>query len=291
MAPSEDTALPDELVLDPAELPEGLRPVEDPPGVAVITGASSGIGAATALALARRGWALALVARRADRLSAVAAEVRALGGHALTAAIDAGDAPAVLAMRDRVIARFGVPDAIVNSAGGGSWRWMEDTAPREFDAMLAAPLRAAWNTTHAFMADLVGAGRGVIVHVGSPASLAPWPGATGYTVSRWGLRGLHEALRQDLAGTGVRTCHVLFGEVTSEYFIANPDSQQHIPRIARLIPVISSERAATIVVRTIDRPRTQVFHPWVLAVLQAANRISPRLVALIARRTGRQRSA
>jgi uncharacterized protein len=287
----DDAALPDELVLDPAVLPEGLRPVERAPGVAVITGASSGIGAATALELARRGWAVALVARRADRLTAVAAEVRSLGGHALTAAIDAGDAAAVLAMRDRVIARFGVPDAIVNSAGGGAWRWMEDTSPREFDAMLAAPLRAAWNTTHAFMADLIGAGRGVIVHVGSPASLAPWPGATGYTVARWGLRGLHEALRQDLVGTGVHSCHVLFGEVTSDYFVANPDTHQHIPRVARIIPVISPERAATIVVRTIDRPRRQVFHPWVLGLLQVANRISPRLVALLARRTGRQRSA
>jgi uncharacterized protein len=291
MTPSEDAGLPAEFAIDPAELPEALRPVEDAPGVAVITGASSGIGAATALALARRGWALALVARRADRLSAVAAEVRALGGHALTAAIDAGDAAAVLAMRDRVVARLGVPDAIVNSAGGGSWRWMEDTAPRDFDAMLAAPLRAAWNTTHAFMADLIGAGRGVIVHIGSPASLAPWPGATGYTVARWGLRGLHEALRQDLAGTGVRSCHVLFGEVTSEYFVANPDTHQHIPRVARIIPVITPERAATVVIRTIDRPRTQVFHPWVLALLQVANRVSPRLVALVARRTGRRRSA
>jgi NADP-dependent 3-hydroxy acid dehydrogenase YdfG len=289
MQQGDDAALPAELAMDPEQLPDALRPVERAPGVAVITGASSGIGAATALALARRGWALALVARRQERLSQVAAEVRRLGGHALTAAIDASDAPAVLALRDRTIARFGVPDAIVNSAGGGRWRWMEDTSAEELESMLDAPFRAAWHTTRAFLPDLLAAGRGVVVHVGSPGSLAAWPGATGYTTSRWALRGLHEALRQDLAGTGVRTCHVLFGEVTSEYFVANPDSQQHIPRVARIIPVISPERAAAVVVRTIDRPRAQVFHPWVLGLLQVANRLAPGLVALLARRTGRQR--
>jgi uncharacterized protein len=258
--------------------------------VAVITGASSGIGAATALALARQGWALALVARRADRLAAVAAEVERLGGRALVAAIDAGDAPAVDAMRERTIARFGVPDAIVNSAGGGRWRWMEDTAATELESMLDAPFRAAWHTTRAFLPDLLAAGRGVIVHVGSPASLAPWPGATGYTTSRWALRGLHEALRQDLAGTGVHSCHLLFGEVTSEYFIANPDSRQHIPRVARIIPVIAPERAAEVIVRTIGRPRAQVFHPRTLRMLAVVDRFAPGLVALLARRTGRQRS-
>jgi NADP-dependent 3-hydroxy acid dehydrogenase YdfG len=285
----DDAALPAELSVDPEQLPSALRPVEDATGVAVITGASSGIGRATALALGARGWALSLVARRAERLSEVAAEVRRLGGHALTAAIDASDASAVLAVRDRTIARFGVPHAIVNSAGGGRWQWMEDTSTEAFDAMLDAPFRAAWHTTHAFLPDLLAAGRGVVVHVGSPGSLAPWPGATAYTTSRFALRGLHEALCQDLAGTGVHSCHVILGEVTSEYFIANPDSQQHIPRIARIIPVISPERAARVVVRTIERPRAQVLHPRVLRVLAAANRLVPGIVALLARRTGRKR--
>jgi NADP-dependent 3-hydroxy acid dehydrogenase YdfG len=125
--------------------------------------------------------------------------------------------------------------------------------------------------------------------VGSPASVAPWPGATGYTVSRWALRGMHEALCQDLAGTGVQSCHVLFGEVSSAYFEANPDTHEHIPRIGRLIGAITPERAARTIERTIARPRRQVFDPPMLALTQAVNRVSPRLVALLARRTGRRR--
>ena len=259
--------------------------------VAVVTGASSGIGAATARLLGSRGWTVVLVARRADRLAAVARDVEAGGGRAVSEPLDAADGPAVDAMATRVLGDAGPPDAVVNSAGAGVWRWMEDTSHAELAAMLGAPFLAAWNVTHAFLPALLARRAGVVVHVGSPASVAPWPGATGYTTSRWALRGLHEALRQDLAGTGVASCHVLFGEVTSEYFEANPDTHEHIPRVGRLIPTITPERAARVIVRTIGRPRAQVFDPPMLAALQAANRLSPRLVALVARRTGRRRGA
>lgn len=259
--------------------------------VAVVTGASSGIGAATARLLGSQGWTVVLVARRAERLTAVAVDVEAAGGRAVVEPLDAADGAAVDAMAARVLADVGVPDAVVNSAGAGVWRWMEDTPHDELAAMLGAPFLAAWNVTRAFLPALLARGRGVVVHVGSPASVAPWPGATGYTTSRWALRGLHEALRQDLAGTGVASCHVLFGEVSSEYFIANPDTHEHIPRVGRLIPTITPERAARIVVRAIRRPRPQVFDPPMLAVMQVANRLSPRLVALVARRTGRRRGA
>jgi NADP-dependent 3-hydroxy acid dehydrogenase YdfG len=264
---------------------------EDRAKLAVVTGASSGIGAATARLLGATGWTVVLVARRERRLESVAADVEAAGGRAMVAAIDAADGAAIDELARRVVADHGAPDAVVNSAGAGVWRWMEDTSHAELGRLLDAPLLAAWNTTRAFLPGMLERGSGVVVHVGSPASVAPWPGATGYTVSRWALRGMHEALRQDLAGTGVQSCHALFGEVSSEYFEANPDTHQHIPRIGRIIGVITPERAARTVVRLIARPSAQTFDPPMLAVTQVANRISPRLVALLARRTGRKRGA
>ncbi|MGA0830799.1 MAG: short-chain dehydrogenase, partial [Nitriliruptoraceae bacterium] len=84
---------------------------------------------------------------------------------------------------------------------------------------------------------------------------------------------------------------LLLGEVTSEYFTANPDSRQHIPRVARIIRVITPEEAAAVVLRCLDRPRAQMFHPRALGLLQAANRVAPRLVADLAWRTGRRRPA
>jgi short-subunit dehydrogenase len=174
-------------------------------------------------------------------------------------------------MADRVRERFGTPGAIVNSAGAGEWRWLEETPPADMERMLDAPFRAAYHVTQAFLADLLAQRSGVLIHVGSPASILPWPSATAYTVSRWALRGLHEALRQDLAGTGVHTCHVLFGEVSSEYFTANPGSYEHIPKVGKLIPVSTPAECAEVIVRTLHRPRPVVFHPFLLRVFHWAN--------------------
>lgn len=259
------------------------------PRLAVVTGASSGIGAATARRLGVDGWRVVLVARRADRLAQVAQDVETAGGVAHVEALDAADADAVAAMAARVRERWGVPDAIVNAAGAGRWLWPEDTPPELMERMLDAPYRAAYLVTHAFLDGMLALRSGTIVHVGSPASLAPWPSATAYTVARWALRGLHEALRQDLAGTGVTTSHVVLGEVTSEYFVTNADSRQWLPRVGRFIRAMDPYEAAGVVVATVLRPRPQVLHPPMLRAFAAANRLAPGLVRAAARRTGRQR--
>src|SRR5205823_5735359 len=106
----------------------------------------------------------------------------------------------------------------------------------EVQSMLGAPYLAAFHVTHAFMAAMLSAGRGVVIHVQSPASRIPFPGATAYASARFALRGLHEALCQDLRGTGVTSCEVMFGEVSSSYFDNNPGTHEHIPKIANLVP-------------------------------------------------------
>lgn len=258
--------------------------------LAVVTGASSGIGAATAELLGALGWRVVLVARREPRLAEVAARVAALGGHPVVEALDGGDAGAVAAMAARTLDRAGVPGALVHAAGAGEWRWPEDTPPADMERMLDAPFRSAYHHTHAFLRPMLAQGSGVIVHVGSPASLRPWPSATAYTVSRWALRGFHEALVQDLHGTGVRSCHVVIaGEVTSGYFDVNPGSHEHIPRVGRLLGVATPRECAEVVVRTIHRPRAQVLYPGRATAMQAANRLAPGLLRWAARVTGRRR--
>jgi uncharacterized protein len=257
--------------------------------LAVVTGASSGIGAATALQLGAMGWRVVPVARRAERLEEVAQRIRAAGGQAHPEALDASDADAVLDMAARVQQRFGAPGAVVNSAGAGEWRWPEDTPPEDMRRMMGAPFEAAYHTTYGFLRGMLEAASGVLVHIGSPASILPWPSATAYTCSRWALRGLHEALAQDLAGTGVSSSHILFGEVSSEYFQANPDSQQHIPTVGRLIPVSTPAECAEVVVRTIHRPRYVVHHPRMVRAFAESYRFAPGPMRLLARVTGRRR--
>lgn len=257
--------------------------------LAVVSGASSGIGAATAEALGAAGWRVVLVARRADRLAATAARIDRAGGHGVVAALDAGDADAVLALAAEVRAAYGPPGVLVNAAGAGQWRWLEDTPPDVMERMLDAPFRAAYHLTYAFLPDLLAARQGVVVHVGSPAAYLAWPSTVAYSCARWALRGLHEALAQELGGTGVHSCHVVFGEVTSEYFTANPDSHEHIPAVGRLIPVITPAESAEVIVRTIHRPRHTVFHPPQARWLAAVNQLAPGPSRLVARRTGRRR--
>ncbi len=256
--------------------------------VAVVTGASSGIGAATARFLAADGWRVVLVARRAERLRELAREIETSGGVAMVEALDAADGAAVEAMADRVRLRWATPSLVVNSAGAGVWRFLEETAPEQILDMTGAPYLAAVNTCRAFIADMLAAGRGAMIHVGSPASLMPWPGATAYTASRWALRGLHEALCMDLVGTGVTSSMVYFGEVSSEYFEANPDSHEYIPGIGGWIPVTSPEKCADVILEVVRRPRRVVFHPFQLRLMWWLAKVSPAPTRWLVARTGRR---
>ena len=258
--------------------------------LAVVTGASSGIGRATAVQLAARGWRVVAVARRRDRLEQLAAHVASVGaGEVVVEALDGADAEAVAAMAARVHQRYGTPGAIVNSAGAGVWRWPEHTPPALMEQLLDAPFRTAYHVTYGFLGAMLAARSGVILHVGSPASFVPWPSSTGYSISRWALRGLHESLVQDLHGTGVHSCHVMFTAVASEYFETNPDSWEHAPWLGKLIPAITPSEAAEVIVRTLHRPRPLVLHPQLLRLQFGLFRVAPGVVRTLARATGRQR--
>lgn len=262
--------------------------MHDKASIAVITGASSGIGAATAKALAENGWRVVLVARRAERLETLAASIGETGGEALVETLDCADGAAVSDMAERVRDRWGVPALVVNSAGAGIWRFLEETTHDEIDAMIGAPYLAAAHTSRAFLGDMVAAGRGLLIHIGSPASLIPWPGATAYTAARWALRGLHEALRQDLHGTGVSSSLVYFGEVSSEYFEVNPGSHEHIPSLGSWIPMSTPESCAGVLLDVVRRPRAVVFHPFALRLMAWTAAIAPGPTRWLIAKTGRR---
>ncbi len=214
--------------------------------------------------------------------------IAAAGGLARAEALDAADGTAVMEMAARVLEEWGIPSLVINSAGAGEWRFLEETSTDEIVEMIGAPYLAAANSCRAFIAEMMAARRGLFIHVGSPASIIPWPGATAYTGSRWALRGLHEALCQDLRGTGVESSLVYLGEVTSEYFEVNKRSHEHIPTLAGLIPVSTPEQAAEVLLKVARRPKRVVYYPFVLRLMAWVAAIAPGPTRWLTARTGRQ---
>jgi NADP-dependent 3-hydroxy acid dehydrogenase YdfG len=255
--------------------------------LAVVSGASSGIGAATARALATEGWRVVLVARGRPGLEVVQQSIAAGGGAAEIAAIDAADGGQALALAERLRHELSPPALVVNSAGLGAWKFLEETSPEETAAMLAAPYLAASNLCRAFLPDMLKRRDGLLIHVGSPASRVPWPGATSYTAARWALRGLHEALCQDLRGTGVRSCHVVFGEVSSPYFEHNQIASSQLPKLASVVPITTPARCAEVILHTVRRPRREVVHPFMLRLLYLMAALAPAPTRWLIAATGR----
>lgn len=167
---------------------------------ALVTGATSGIGAACARTLAAAGAEVFVVARRREPLSRIAGEI---GGHDMPA--DLADDRRLEAMSAEVSARLGgPPDIFVHAAGVFSLAPLHQTSLEDLDRSLSVNLRSAFLLARAFLPSMLRRNRGQIVLVGSVAGRKAFPDNSAYSASKFGLRGMHEVLREETRGTGVR---------------------------------------------------------------------------------------
>ena len=177
---------------------------------ALVSGASRGIGLEVARLLASDGMRVVMVARTEGELRARAAEI----GGALAIPCDVTDAVAVRTLADRVEREFGeVPDVIVNNAGAFSLATVEATAPAAFRASLDVNLIAPFLLVHAFLGAMRARRQGHVVTIGSIADRMAFAENAAYAASKFGLRALHEVLRAELRGSGVRATLVSPGPV------------------------------------------------------------------------------
>jgi short-subunit dehydrogenase len=241
----------------------------------LVTGASSGIGAAIARELAGRGAAVTLVARGADALEGLAAEIAGAGGTARMEPADLSSVEAIDALAERVLAAGGAPDVLINNAGAGRWRAVDETEPGEAAQMIALPYLAAFELTRALLPSMLERGSGLIVNMTSLAGYTHIPGATGYAVARWAMRAYASQLREDLRGTGIGVTLIAPAEVDSPYFDNNPGSRERIPRIAALMGSASPETVAQYVARAIERDRNEMIVPRRAALIM---KMTPSLV-------------
>lgn len=251
--------------------------------LALVTGASSGIGADAARHLAARGTRVVLVSRRLGELERVA---QSIGSGATAIACDVSRGADVFRLAESVRRDAGVPDVIVNCAGAGAWKRIEETSPDEAVAMMSVPYLGAFNVTRAFVPDMLARRSGVLIHVNSPAAIFPWPSSVGYSSARWALRGFHEALCQDLAGSGVRSCHVVFGRVDSPYFDVNAGATENMPAVSRTIRTLTTDECGRVIAKLAWRPRREVIHPFMLRLYVWSHRLAPGLVRFVLRAGG-----
>jgi NADP-dependent 3-hydroxy acid dehydrogenase YdfG len=179
--------------------------------VAVITGASSGIGAATARALAADGYRVALLARRVDRITAFADE---LGNGAIAIEADVTDRDALLAAADRVQQEFGGADVLVNNAGVMLLGPFSSDQREDYRRMIEVNLLGAITTTEVFL-DQLKSGGGDLVNISSVAGRTARSGNGVYAATKWGLNGWSESLRQELL-PDVRVTVIEPGAVATE---------------------------------------------------------------------------
>jgi short-subunit dehydrogenase len=255
----------------------------------LITGASSGIGAEMANQFAQQGHILLLLARNSQHLDNVCSKIKENGGQAYSYTCDVGEHDQVKAVTNTIKESHGTPNVIINNAGSGLWRFIEETSYEEILSNIKVPYLAAAYITKAFMPEMLERNSGQIVNMTSIAAKMPFSGATAYVASRKAMIGLHEALTMDLHGTGVKASLSYFAKVESSFWANNPGSEERLPLAQKLIPIISTETAARTIVKGIEKGRRDITAPFMARVILFLNWLTPPITKMIMHATGYKR--
>lgn len=231
--------------------------------VAIVTGASSGIGAATAMELGRRGARVVLAARRADQLRAHEKAIRELGGHAVSIPTDVTDLKQLSRLVEETVVAFGRVDVLVNNAGSIWRRPLAASAPEDVVELLEVNLLSAVLLSQAVLPGMLERRHGAIVSVGSLSGRIAMEPV--YSATKYGLRGFSLSLRRQLAGSGVSVSLVSPGNIRT-------DMTRHVQgRLPE--PHLVAETICELVLR----PRREVVVPSRHHVLVGLEQILPAL--------------
>jgi NAD(P)-dependent dehydrogenase (short-subunit alcohol dehydrogenase family) len=223
--------------------------------VVVITGASSGIGRATAIACARRGDRLVLAARSAEALRAARSDCA--GAQTLTVPTDVTDAAAVDALLAAAVQRFGRVDAVVHSVAVVAYGRFDEVPAAAFDRVIATTLTGAANVARAALAVFRRQGGGRLVVVGSLLGKITTPYMSSYVTAKWGLHGLVRTLQIEARSTpGIGVSLVSPGGVDTPVYV---QAANYLGRTGRPPPPVDPpEKVARAVLRALDRPRREI---------------------------------
>ena len=234
------------------------RKVRD--AVIVITGASSGIGRATAQAFARRGGTVVLAARREQALREAAAECERMGGRTLVVPADVTDEAAVQELARRAVESFGRIDVWVNNAGVTALGRFDETPPDVYRRVIETDLFGCVHGARAVLPYFREQGSGVLINNASMVAATAQPHASAYVLSKHAVRALGMSLRQELALDGaddIHVCTIMPASIDTPLFqhAANYTGRA----IKAMPPVYPAEKVAETIVKLAERPRRETF--------------------------------
>src|SRR5215216_5051614 len=222
---------------------------------ALVTGASSGLGRATAISLARAGADVALVARSAEELESAKAEVAKTGCRALTLPTDLAREEETSATVERTVEEFGRIDVLVNAAGTDVPGTVEELAVEGWDHTLAVNLRAPFLLSKAAFPRMRKAGGGLIVNISSVAGKKGWANASAYCASKFGLTGFTQALADEGKAYGIRAIVLYPGAMATSWGAFSPEERrQREPNEAPVTQVLPPERVADFIAWFVASP-------------------------------------
>ncbi|MFN5956145.1 MAG: SDR family NAD(P)-dependent oxidoreductase [Dolichospermum sp.] len=225
--------------------------------VAIITGASSGIGEATAIALAAEGAKVVIAARRVERLEAVAKQIIDHGGQALSIVSDITDEAQAQNVIQKAHTEFGHIDILVNNAGISFPGRIENADPSNWRKMIDINVLALMYTTHIALPIFKAQKSGHIVNISSVAGRIARAGMAGYNVTKWGVNAFSEALRQEVYQDNIRVTIIEPGLVETEIdqHITDVVAKQEIEARRKAITPLQSEDIAAAIVYAVSQPQ------------------------------------
>jgi short-subunit dehydrogenase len=251
--------------------------------VAIITGASSGIGRETATLLAQKGMKLVLAARREDKLEELAREINRPGAETLIIPTDVSDQTQVEPMVGKALERFGRIDILVNNAGFGQFASIEETSSDDMHEIIGVNLMGTFYSTKAVLPQMRRQGSGHIINISSVAGKRGFPFLGAYCATKFAMNAISEALRIELTGTGIYVSLVYPVTTKTEFFdvIKNRTGQRFEP------PGMFTQSAyqvANAIVKCAENPKPEVL-PFPLArFLIVINAIAPGVLDFVLRR-------